>query len=251
MKTILILCSFLVLVSCTEEDLSWEEKNEERCKEDMTFDCDYDEDDLTSFKGKLNGEEFCISAPYNGNINYYGIGTKTTTSTDNPVWSSENIPQSSYYALGIIPPIGGVNGSTLPNFAPLLRINTPTIQDSIIYTAEKYIEDFVKEGNLVLRDKDVDEYSGFDFYIFWKCDMKPYYGDSETHPSVGFYLSPLKASQDDMVFRVSEIRKFEEPWSIKYHITFEIECDLYYLNEGEYFGRLEDGAFKTVVEIPR
>lgn len=211
------------------------------------------------FEGKINGQDFCTSYPKNGTRLSNAIGTMATTSTENPVLEAGATRSSSFFSFIIIPPaIDELNGA-LEDFEPFVFIETPHIKDSIIYPAHKYIDDFIKEGDLTMRSEDVDKYSGFDFRIHWGCVMLPgydYYYKKDPYqiPAVGEILTPSVGDQSDLTFRVSEFQRAERGDSIYYDITFEIACDLYYGSSSKaisYFGRLEDGVYRTMVAVKK
>ena len=250
-----------------KKELTLDEKSVKRCKENMEFTCTGPLGDFY-FSGKINGEDFCVSAdmetlwdsgkPWISN----GIWTGTTTPTSDPTLSPGATPFASYYAFSFNPPTDNFNGTGLSKeFAPRIEIQTPYILDSIVYPDIEYFKRFIKEGDLVLRSDDTKgatRASGFNFTIGWGCAMLPgydYYKETRplAIPQVGIGLTPLTGKQDNAVFRISELTISGVPGYRVYDITFEIECDLYYAsanNGHRYYGRLEDGIFKTQVVMP-
>ncbi len=245
------------LLSC-REDLDLYEQSLKYCKENIEFTCTEPHGEFF-FKGKLNGKDFCVSKGVNDYWVLNDIGTETVTLTSNPVLSPDVTPQSSYFNFGFYPPIMDNWNGILEEFAPSVYIYTPSVLDTTVLKASKYIDKFIQEGNLKLRDKNTDKYSGFHFVISWGCVMLPGYEyylekDPTRIPVVGEGITPSTGVQKNSVFRVTSFEKKVTPDFIIYDITFEISCDLYYGSDSTdngYFGRLEDGVFKTQVILSR
>ena len=256
MKRIMLLSLIsLVFITCKKE-LSLLEKSGKYCDENMEFTCSETLGDFY-FSGKINGEDFCVSADVDGYWMGNGIGTGTTTSTSDPTLSPGTTPFSSFYGFSFRPPV--IDARATEDFAPFVTIWTPFIRDTTIYPDIEYFKRFVKEGDLELWESDKDRTTGFYFRIAWNCTLLPgyeYYKETRplAIPGVTVTLSPSTGKQDNAVFRISELKISGVPGYRVYDITFEIECDLYYENSGtndrRYYGRLEDGIFKTQVVMP-
>ncbi len=81
-----------------------------------------------------------------------------------------------------------------------------------------------------------------------------YYENRNKIPVVGERLTPVVGEQSNVVFRVSEFERVETFNLIHYDITFEVECDLYFGSDSrlyDYFGRLDDGVFRTKFSVPK
>ena len=236
-----------------KKELTLDEKSQKYCDENMEFTCTEPLGDFY-FSGKINGEDFCVSADVDGYWMQNGIGTGTTTSTSDPTLSPGATPFGSFYNFGFVPPI--IDNRATEDFAPFVTIWTPFIRDTTIYPDIEYFKRFIKEGDLTLWESDKDRSTGFYFSIAWNCVLLPgydYYKETRplAIPVVGNTLTPSFGKQDNAVFRISELKISGVPGFRVYDITFEIECDLYYDGtNGKYFGRLEDGIFKTQVVMP-
>jgi hypothetical protein len=257
-KPLFLFCAILFLFSCEEEVPDLQERSIQYCKDRISFTCVEPLGEFY-FKGTLNGTEFCVSYGVEDYWMQNAVGTETVTSTANPNLTPDATPQSSFFGFHFFPPIiDNVNGLS-KEFAPSVYIYTPFILDTTVYSAGEYLERFIHQGDLVLRDIYTDKYSGFKFTIAWGCAFLPSYDyyyqkDPSRIPAVGVGLTPSAGKQKDAVFRVTEYTKTVTPDFDIYDITFEIECDLYYGNSSKdrtYFGRLENGVFKTQVVLER
>ena len=247
----------LLLNSCKKE-LDYYEQSRLYCKDGMQFNCT---GPLNShyFKGELNGTEFCVSDSASGYRALNGVGTETITSADDPRLLPGAIPTSSFYRISFNPPIKYKQIGIAEDFVPYVYIETPYINDTMVLKASEYIEKFYHAGDLPIRDNAKDKYSGFNFVITWGCVMLPgyqYYHDKNPYqiPSVGELLTPANGKQDNFVFKITELKKTVYQDIITYDITFQISCTLYYGNQkanDNYFGRLEDGIFKTQIILPK
>ena len=251
-KPLFLFCAFLFLFSCEEEVPDLPQRSIQYCKEYIEFTCVEPLGEFY-FKGALNGTEFCISNGINDEWMSISVFTETVTSTAKPNLTPDATPQSSFFNFGLYPPIMDNWNGLMKEFAPYIDIRTPSVLDTTVFSAGEYLERFIKEGDLVLRDIYTDKYSGFKFTIGWGCAFLPSYDyyyqkDPSRIPAVGVGLTPSAGKQKDAVFRVTEYKKTITPDFEILDITFEIECDLYYGNSRKdrtYFGRLENGIFKT------
>ena len=69
MNRCLSLLSFVAIVlisACGKEEYDVRKASEQYCRDNMVFKCEDDPDAEIYFRGKLNGEEFCISVPQDG-----------------------------------------------------------------------------------------------------------------------------------------------------------------------------------------
>jgi len=85
------------------------------------------------FTGKLNGEDFCVSVPNEDYWQVNGIATTSSTSTANPTFSSDSPIISTFYEIGIYPPIFDNYYGLTEDFHPRVIINTPEIKEDTIY----------------------------------------------------------------------------------------------------------------------
>ncbi|PSR08668.1 MAG: hypothetical protein C7N36_21560 [Bacteroidetes bacterium] len=72
-------------------------------------------------------------------------------------------------------------------------------------------------------------------------------------PAVGTSISPYFGYSPEAKFELTRMIKRTFPDAIRYYLTFEINCELYYGGNyirGEYFGTLEDGVLETIIELP-
>lgn len=257
MRFIITLIFFLILFSCQKEEPTTREISAKYCHDNMEFTCDDSPDDEIFFKGKINGEEFCVSVPHRRFQALNGVAVTSTTSTDTPILTNDAPIIGSFYSLGIYPPIFDNFNGIVRDFQPFIILETPKIADTTVYTAQTYIEDYLKKGVLPLRTNDGDKATTFDFRIAWSCAYRPgYYYYVNKYPGrvpvIGMGVSPSYGSSPNAQLELIEFIKKETHESIKYFLTFEIECDLYQGNKyykGDYFGKLEDGVFKTIIEI--
>lgn len=255
----LFLIGFLsfTLFSCNKE-LDLYEKTKQHCRENMEFTCAETLGEFY-FKGILNGTEFCISKGINDYWMLNDITTISVTPTENPVLNQEIPIISSFYSFGFYPPIKDHWNGLSEDFSPRVYIQTPYIQDTVIYSPTEYLDRFIKAGDLILRDGDMDEADGFNFQISWGCVLLPGYDhyyeeDPYKIPVAGEIITPSRGFQKNSVFRVSEFKKTVLPDFFVYDITFEISCDLYRGSDStdrKFFGRLEEGEFKTQVLLTR
>lgn len=265
MKFISLVFLFLIF-SCEKEEPHKHQETYEYCRSNMRFECNLDEDAPFFFKAKLNGEDFCISAYPRANPLYYNyvsgaVATISTTSTSDPVLRPSSDGSGSLFNLGISLPIYDNLNGIMRDFDSRIRINTPRVPGDSIYPAEYYIERFFQVGELPLRKKYMEDTEGFDFYIYWSCVLRPGYEyyrqkDPGRIPSLGMTLSPRLGSAPTGKLELVEKRRIETATTIQYYMTFHLETELYYSSytsrlSGDEFGMLEDGVFRTVVEIPR
>ncbi len=257
MRGFFILLLGLSFFSCKKEKTLLEQ-TEERCHKDMQFTCDGIRGEFF-FSGKINGQEFCVSTFPGEYKMRTSISTITFTPADDPAFSTDDPFVASQFNFRFDPPRFRLIDGTLAagEFVPSVRISTPWIRDSMVHPVEEYLNGFIKEGDLPLctQNHRIECFSNkFTFYIYWDCYLTEDPNDSYDPirrfvPLAQVPLTPGDYSDLETVFRVSELKITETPFSKIYNITFEIECDL----EDEFglFGRLEDGVFKTQVVIPK
>lgn len=257
-QRILITTVFLFTLSCVREKLSIREESFVHCKENMLLECKINNQDSIYFKGKINGKPFCISSPSYGYQAYHSVGSIFLTSTNAPVLNPSTAkPIETYYSFSISPPIINQYNGIQEDFWPEVTIRTPAIKDSVVYPAFKYFDKFIRMGDQPLRGRWESSDSGFYFAISWSCVMNPglnYYIKHSPFriPVVSPGISPVFGPRGRYKFKISEVEKEETALTITYHITFEVSCDLFYGGNSayvEYFGRLEDGIFKTTATI--
>jgi hypothetical protein len=248
-----IFVGILIFITCSKENLSLYEQTEEYCADNMIFSCKDETLGEVYFKGKINGERFCISSPNDNYWYYNGIGVNSTSSISNPTNSSNVVGTSTFFDFSISPPIYDNVIGISKDFSPRVNISTPWISDTIIHPDTYYLDEFVKEGNLQLKTSANDGSSGWNFKINWSCVLLPGYShykniDEQVVPTIAKHISPSGHPQDDPIFKISDM-EIERVGNIStYYITFQIECDLYYeglYHNNEFYGRLEDGEFKT------
>jgi hypothetical protein len=132
--------------------------------------------------------------------------------------------------------------------------------DSTVYSHEYYIDRFFQEGILPIRSETMPNTEGYEISIYWNCVYRPgynYYAPRgiSSIPTLGTGLSPKHgppAREERLEITSLEKRVFDN--TILYAITFELECDLYFggnHQRGEYYGRLNEGVFRIVTEVPR
>ncbi len=239
----------ILIFSCKEEKDQFEQARED-CREDMTFNCIGVPTEEIYFKAEIDGTEVCIGTTDNTIFyNRNGIGTVSTTSASEPTFTPSAPIFSSFFAFSL----SSNNGVDRPvDYAPSVDIQTPYIYDTITYPKSYYLDSFLIEGvNLPL--KDLSSYSskssGFQFGISWNCEINDYeLGDA----SVGVRITP-REDDEDAIFMVSNLEKKRKGDTLFYDITFQIEFDLYHFensrDEPEYFGKLENGEYRTKFTI--
>ena len=258
MKKILYLTVFLFII-CTacKKEIDNVEQSRIYCRENMKFNCSgmYTR---TFFSGKVGGADFCVS----DSIDYYFMLNEVKGEATTPPGVTQlapgTPPNSTFYRLGICPPTKYKINGLAADFAPYVFISTPYTKGATYLKASEYIEKYYKVGDLKLRDKSTDSFSGFNFEISWGTVLLPnyqYYQSINPYviPSVGEVLTPSKGKQDNAVFKITEFKKTVYADRITYDVTFEISCKLYYFNvtEGDnYFGELENGKYTTQITIP-
>lgn len=265
MKLFCALClSILVLHSCKKDEYDVRYASAEYCHQNMVFTCDLDEDDPCFFIGKLNGDDFCLSATPGNDVLVYnfilnGVATTSVTSTETPTLSGDTPVVGSHYLLSIRSPIQyNLNGIT-GDFRPYIHIETPMILESEVFSDQYYIEEYFKEGILPLRTNYSENTEGFNFFIGWGCVYLPGYDhyykiDPMRVPSTGTGLGPNFGPSPDSRLELVEMVKRETDEFIQYYLTFEVECELYYGGNyfrGEYFGHLTDGVFETIIQLDK
>jgi hypothetical protein len=255
---LLLFSIFVIVFSCKEEEPDIQKQTEVYCAENMIFSCNEIPMGDVYFKGKINCKSFCISYPENDYWYQNGIGTEATTSTSDPVLNPNTPLNSTKYSFSIDPPIFDNYIGITKDFQPGVQIYTPSTPfDSIIPPPTYYLDKFVQEGDLPLINSNTDKFNGWHFDISWSCVFLPgydyYKNKNESYvPAIGKYLSPSGGTQNDLIFNLKEVIIERDGNISTYYITFEIECDLYYYqgeNNGEYFGRLDDGEFRTKIVI--
>ena len=259
MNRCLSLLSFVAIVlisACGKEEYDVRKASEQYCRDNMVFKCEDDPDAEIYFRGKLNGEEFCISVPQDGYFASNGVATTSTTSVEEGY--NANTPLTgSFYRMSIRPPIfDNLNGITR-DFAPVFTLDSPTINDTVAYAPEYYLDEYFQEGELPIRKDGEANTEGYRFFITWSTVLRPGYDhyqrkDPFMIPVVGMGISPTFGPANHAKLELTEMEKRETPEGIRYYFTFKIEAELFYLCQyfsGDRFGTLEDGEFRMIVDI--
>ncbi|MCC6459257.1 MAG: hypothetical protein IT260_02225 [Saprospiraceae bacterium] len=243
---------FLGCLACNKMPDLYEE-SVKYCKDNFVITCT-EPIGMLYFTGLINGSRLCVSEGIDDYWMQNGIAIESVTSTQYPVLSPDTPEQSTFYTLGFYPPIFDNLNGILTEFAPYISIDSPHVSDTTHYTQHYYIEKFFKKGDLALRNKFADQYSSYNFSISWTCVMQPgyryYYNKNPAMiPSVIGQISPSFGIQHNSSFRISDFSKSISGNWINYDITLQITCDLYY-KDRSYYGRLENGIFKTRITLP-
>ena len=243
---------FLACFACNKEPDYYEE-SVRYCKDNFVITC-ADPIGALHFTGLINGRPLCVSEGTDGYWMQNGIATESVSSTQSPVLSPGTPTQSIFYTTGFYPPIFDNLNGILTEFSPYISIDSPHVSDTTHYNQNYYIEKFFKKGDLVLRDMLTDRYSSYNFSISWTCVMQPgyryYYNKNPAMiPSVIGQISPSFGIQHNSSFRISDVTKSITGDWVTYDITLQITCDLYYKDKS-YYGRLENGIFKTRITLP-
>lgn len=246
---------FIFNLSCKKKEKSILKQTQEYCADNIIFSCNQIPQGDIFFKGKVNGNDFCISYTIDDYWYRNTIGIESTSSTFTPNLNPNSPVNSTNLSFVLSPPIYDNVVGISKDFQPSIRIRTPSIKsDSILTTMSFFLDEFVKEENLTLRDSKIDKFQGWYFGISWSCVFIPGYEhykkkDELYVPKVDSHLSPTTGRQgDNTFFKIKEVNLDRDGNISTYYITFEIECDLYFHN-GDYYGRLDDGEFKTKIII--
>jgi hypothetical protein len=251
----------LFVVACTKdsnpyEEAIWEVK--ERCYEGMSFTCNGQLTD-TYFKGKINGQEFCVSAGVDRYWARNGRGTQGIAEVvDGKVVIDPQKGVTGYFFSFAIEPHpielgeGDQKGSYYENeFMPAVWIYTPSIQSPDPVAATAILDSFLTVGSKLLEKGGIlNEPERFDFLIDWQCghkidpDWLPNYY-SHYRYRVGAAYSSQGRKKENYTFEVVEYKK--EDWGnyFRYIIRFKIECDLFNGDTKDFVGRLTDGEYRT------
>lgn len=258
MKKYIYLVFFLIFNTSCKEKLTNQEETHQYCIENMVFKCTNEPLGETYFKGKIEGKEFCISTAVDDYYDNNQVIFIAKKSADDPSFTIGDSFESSLFQLSIYPPQFDVLAGISKDFLPSVTIQTPVIFDSILYKPQYYLDSFLSVGVLVARENlpiviDVPEVNGWNFSIDWSCVYLPgyehYKNISEWYiPVIGEQLTFSRGRQDNLKFSIEKLEISNVGIWINYDITFRIECDLYYYN-GIYYGRLEEGEFKTQFAI--
>lgn len=245
-----------VFVNCKKEKLSIRESTLESCQDNMIFSCNHEPHGDFYIKGKIDGEDFCVSKDF-GYTASADIAVTTVTSAQNPVFTPGiGTPVSSFYWFNLSPPVENPDALIPKDFTPSIQLRTPIVNDSIVYPATYYLDKYMKEGDLLMANKlcMIDETKGFFFGVSWGCKLLGTSYSFDNNSTVPVWLSPVDNMQDDMTFRISELSVEYFGTYREYDITFEIECDLYYYQaqrkNNKHFGRLTEGVFRTKFTTP-
>ena len=242
------------LLACKKDKspyvLSWE-----YCRDNVKFTC-VEPKGAFFFSGKIDHNPFCFSDGVDEYIIYNGVRSEYVTSAQNPTLPPGATPIAYSYTFGFLPPIMDNLNGLVREFSPWASLITPATMDSTLGSEKNLIEKFIHEGDLTLRDKFIDKFSGFEFDLIWACAELPgydYYHQNQPNiiPIVSFTLTNTIGDQTNSKLSVSEFKKTVTPDNIIYEITFHIECNLYYQdasnNRTVLYGRLSDGILKTKV----
>lgn len=259
MKRFFFLLTFvaiLLIAACGKEEYNVLKVSEQYCRDNMVFRCEEDPDAEIYFRGKLNGEEFCISVPQD---NYFAVrGVATTSSTLVGEEYNTNTPVlGSFYRMSIRPPIfDNLNGITR-DFAPVFTLDSPTINDSIVFPPEYYLDEYFQEGELPIRKDGEETTEGYRFFISWSTVLRPGYEhyqrkDPAMIPVAGMGISPTFGPATHAKLELTEMEKRVTPEGYRYYFTFKMDAELFYLSQyfaGDRFGTLEDGEFRMIIDI--
>lgn len=235
---------FCIFFSCKKDPFL---NSLKKCRKEYSFTCTPHQSDFF-FSGKIKGEDFCVAPGTNAYEITAGIGTGFATTTEAPALEPGVTPTFSFFNFSVTPEDDGSGVTRV--LSPWVKIRTPYVRDSLIHPAKEYLERFIKKGNLPLRDIDADELEHFYFEIGWNCDFAEEAArDPDLVSGVAARLSTINAQLGkDTRFEITELEITETAFALIYDITFEIECDLYWASASEqkiFYGRLEDGVFKT------
>lgn len=259
--TYILMAVTLLLGGCEKDELSQRREvivaSTEYCRAGMEWACTRDEGDESYFEGWINGQHFCVSGPSGGH--YVGNSVGTSYSTTGPTLNPEiDEPNGSFFGFSFIPPFMDGQTEVTEEFSPRVIIRTPWIRGAEIHPPTRYLDEFVKEGEYPLPTRWDRPGDDFYFHISWSCVHRPgigyYQRNSPTRiPTLSVLLTTAGGPPGLHTFRIAEVTKWEDPFAATYRITFEVSCDLYYFGGGsvEYYGRLEDGLFRTVFTIQK
>lgn len=255
-----------MLFSCEREEYDSRAITYTYCKDNMEFSCDKLDSDPFYFECKLNDVDFCISAASGPTeeFAYYmrsGIGTSSRTPASNPVLSANTPVGATFFALSINPPQIDVNNGLSEDFAPAVSLWTPFVPGDSIYPGRHYIERFFQVGELPLRSPTVGETEGFKFDIYWACVRNPI---SEYRLRTGgqiltegVALIPSVDAGHNVKLELLDIQSRDFSTTTQYFMTFKIEGDFVYSGAyngrgaGDWAGKITDGIFKAMAEVPR
>ena len=257
-KLILLLPIALLAVTCSKDRDPIEEaieESKERCYKDISLTCS---GALTNsyFKGKINGQEFCVSADVDGYLSRNGLGTQGIVEVGNgPVVIDPQKDASGYLFTFAIQPrliqIGDEGALYYEKeFLPGVWINSPIIKSSEAIAPTKLIDSLIFVGDRTLvKEAHFLEPETFTFVIDWQCDqlypnrIPERYNLYEHRVSVGY--SPQGRKKENYTFKIVEFEREEFLFSVKYTVKFNIECDLFNGDNRKFVGRLTEGEFRT------
>lgn len=256
-KWILLFC-LLAFASCNKDKTTPYVLSLEYCRDNVKFTCVEPKSDLF-FSGTINDIPFCISDGVDGCFSLNGVRSEFVTSAQNPTLSVGSNPVGYSYGFVFSPPIFDNYNGIIREFSPRISLFTPSTSDSTFSDVQKVIENYIHKGDLILRDKSIDKFSGFEFSVDWVCALLPgyeYYQQNTPYsiPMVDFYLTNTIGDQTNSKLAITEFNKTVVMGQIIYDIVFHIECNLYYQdvrnhNKPVAYGRLQDGVLKTRVVI--
>jgi hypothetical protein len=248
--------ALLLISACGKEEYDLRKASEQYCRDNMVFSCEEDPDAEIYFRGKLNGEEFCISVPQNNYFAHSGV-TITATTLIGEEYSASTPLTGSFYRMAIRPPIfDNLNGITR-DFEPVFTLDSPTINDTVAYAPEYYLDEYFQEGELPIRKDGEASTEGFRFFITWSTVLRPGYEhykrkDPAMIPVVGMGISPTFGPANHAKLELTEMEKRATPEGFRYYFTFKMDADLFYLCQyfaGDRFGTLADGEFRMIIDI--
>lgn len=254
--SLLFFVAIILISTCGKEEYDVRKASEQYCRDNMVFKCEDDPDAEIYFRGKLNGEEFCISVPQDGYFASNGVATTSTTSVEEG-YNADTPLTGSFYRMSIRPPIfDNLNGITR-DFAPVFTLDSPTINDTVAYAPEYYLDEYFQEGELPIRKDGEANTEGFRFFITWSTVLRPGYDhyqrkDPFMIPVVGMGISPTFGPANHAKLELTEMEKRETLEGVRYYFTFKIEAELFYLCQyfsGDRFGALENGEFRMIIDI--
>lgn len=259
MKLLLPFLSFatiLLISACDKEEYDVRKASEQYCRDNMVFSCEDDPDAEIYFRGKLNGKEFCISIPQGNYFAHSAVATTASTAVDEEY--NANTPlRGSFYRMAIRPPIfDNLNGITR-DFEPVFTLDSPMINDAVVYAPEYYLDQYFQEGELPIRKEGEEATEGFRFFITWSTVLRPGYEHYKRKnpamiPVVGMSISPTFGPASHAKLELTEMQKRATPEGFRYYFTFKMDAELFYLCQyfaGDRFGTLEDGEFRMIIDI--
>jgi hypothetical protein len=184
------------------------------CYENTDFDCKGIRAEQY-FTGKLNGKDFCLSADTIEYECYYK--PVLTIVTSGPVLDLATAKGAFGLEVGIRPK---VMADAMPEFSlTYIHPDQTTYQQSLSVAIQQVFDQAFKVGPLKLRgtNNPQDSTDVFTAQLFLRCDNLHTYGGFET----------VWGNQQDAKLNCTQYKREETKTEIIYHITLEVECNLY------------------------